>query len=306
MKVKIILFLNTKPTLLQLKQFIITNKIPILKKNMTTKQKIIECLITKYKIPNNRIVYYKQKHEIFSHKEQGRREYMEDNIFCFSNNFISFSAIYDGHGGNECSVFLRNYLFSLFKKNIAKTEQIKKSIKNAFKEADQKFLSLYSDSGSTANTLIINKKTNTYLVANVGDSRAIAYYNTNKVKQLSYDHKPNKKEERTKIMRRGGFVSADNRVNGTLAMSRAFGDKRLKKYIDANPDLQEGSLKNIKYIVQASDGLYDVMSNKEICIFINNLLDKNISKDKIPKILVNYAIDVKNSYDNTTVIITYI
>lgn len=44
---------------------------------------------------------------------------------------------------------------------------------------------------------------------------------------MSTDHKPNNEGEKARIEAVGGYVS-DNRVQGSLALSRAFGDFSLK------------------------------------------------------------------------------
>jgi serine/threonine protein phosphatase PrpC len=59
-------------------------------------------------------------------------------------------------------------------------------------------------------------------VANIGDSRAILCHN-NKAVALSNDHKPDLPEEKLRIEKAGGYV-AMGRVNGTLSLSRSFGD----------------------------------------------------------------------------------
>ena len=236
--------------------------------------------------------------------QQGRREYMEDNVYYFKNNIIHFSSVFDGHGGKKCSLFLKRNLYRYFQRSIEKNSRIKMGLINAYKLASNNFLNLNTDSGSTCNTLIINKKSSKFYVANVGDSRAIACYKNGSVKEISKDHKPTDPIEKAKVESRGGFVK-DKRVDGVLAMSRAFGDKKIAHHISATPDIFEGSIKKIKYIVQASDGLYDVMSNVEVCKFINQFLAKGIPKNKIPKLLVSHAIKI-GSQDNVSVIITYI
>lgn len=75
--------------------------------------------------------------------------------------------------------------------------------------------------GCTANIGLI--KDGMLYLANAGDSRAIAYSLTGRTIGLSEDHKPENKEERDRIEGAEGFVE-DNRVNGNLALSRAFGD----------------------------------------------------------------------------------
>ena len=57
---------------------------------------------------------------------------------------------------------------------------------------------------------------------------------------LSVDHKPNRLDERKRIENAGGVVvwAGTWRVGGVLAVSRAFGDRLLKRYVVAMPDLQ--------------------------------------------------------------------
>lgn len=52
------------------------------------------------------------------------------------------------------------------------------------------------------------------------------------------------------------------RVDGVLAMTRAFGDGRLKEHISAKPDVKIEMLgADAKFIVLASDGLWKVGQN---------------------------------------------
>lgn len=52
------------------------------------------------------------------------------------------------------------------------------------------------------------------------------------------------------------------RVGGVLAVSRAFGDRPLKKYVVPTPDIRtEVITTEDEFVIFASDGLWDVMSN---------------------------------------------
>ncbi|MCD7471278.1 hypothetical protein HAX54_011612 [Datura stramonium] len=57
---------------------------------------------------------------------------------------------------------------------------------------------------------------------------------------LSIDHKPDRSDERERIEQAGGFIiwAGTWRVGGVLAVSRAFGDKMLKPYVVADPEIQ--------------------------------------------------------------------
>lgn len=240
------------------------------------------------------------------HTLKGKRQYMEDNIIIKDQKFISFTTILDGHGGKKCSEYMRDNLFKKFLNLMRKTSNAKVSLMNTIMGVDKDFMKKYKtdNSGSTCNSLYIDKKNNKFLLANLGDSRAILYTKKGIVMQISKDHKPTLPTEKKYIIDHGGFVT-DKRVGGILSMSRALGDKSISMYLNKKPDIFKGSIKNIKYFVQASDGLYDVMSNKLVCDYINKLLAAGIAKEKIAQKLASYAVNTKKSADNTSVIITF-
>lgn len=67
-----------------------------------------------------------------------------------------------------------------------------------------------------------------YFVANIGDSRAVLSRDGNAI-PLSTDHKPDLPTEKNRIQKAGGFVKL-GRVNGTLSLSRSFGDFQYKHF----------------------------------------------------------------------------
>lgn len=104
------------------------------------------------------------------------------------------------------------------------------------------------------------------VIANVGDSRAVLCQNGEAV-QLTVDHKPNLHSEKERIENLGGMVvwAGTWRVGGVLAVSRAFGDRPLKKYVVANPHslIIEELTKEHEWLILATDGVWDVISNEE-------------------------------------------
>ena len=243
------------------------------------------------------------------YKNIGYRDTMEDYMIINSNPKFCFFSILDGHGGSSCVKYLKVKLYNIILEQYTKYNgsNISKILYNSYQILDQMFLENYRISnrlsGSTACSLLIDIRNNKYWIANTGDSRIIVLVNNNVI-QLSKDHKPYSKDEYNRIVSQNGFVYK-NRLGGILAMSRAFGNIRLKTQgLIVTPDILTGTInKNYKYFVIASDGLYDVMTNTEIVNFINYHIDKNLKLKDISKKLVQYAINNKHSSDNVSVII---
>lgn len=91
-------------------------------------------------------------------------------------------------------------------------------------------LAIYT--GCTACVVLITE--NEIYCANAGDSRCVLSKDGSAI-EMSYDHKPNNTYERMRIEKAGGYVE-DNRVNGVIALSRAFGDLEYKQEKGLNID----------------------------------------------------------------------
>ena len=84
--------------------------------------------------------------------------------------------------------------------------------------------------GCTA-TVVLISPTHIYC-ANAGDSRTVLARSTGEMCfPLSEDHKPDNAPEKARIEAAGGFVE-ENRVNGSLNLSRSLGDFEYKGNAD--------------------------------------------------------------------------
>ena len=259
----------------------------------------------------------------------GKRNENEDEHFYYENldgrkngNNINFYGVYDGHGGDKISKYLKNHLSSYFIKNkidFTKQNKLKKYIKDVYnliqKKLDIESRNFYYTIGSTALVSLITKVNNTnrlYLL-NLGDCRAVLCNKNNMAVQLTKDHKPNTFEEKIRIEKLGGkvyFDGFDYRV-GNLSVSRSFGDIDSKPFISHIPDIYKYRLGNLdKFIVMGCDGLWDELSNQEVVDFVLSNINgklKNQSKmveNNIAKKLGDHAIH-KGSTDNVSIIIKF-
>lgn len=86
---------------------------------------------------------------------------------------------------------------------------------------------------------------------------------------LSNNRKPNREDEYARIEAEGGEIviqSNSYRVFGELPVSRSIGDRYLKPFIIPDPEItvvQRTS--EDECLILASDSLWDVMSNEEVC-----------------------------------------
>jgi len=66
------------------------------------------------------------------------------------------------------------------------------------------------------------------------------------------------------------FISGDvARVNGQLAVSRAFGDKNLKSHLRSDPDVHHFDINSdAELLILASDGLWKVIHHSNIFVSI--------------------------------------
>ncbi len=112
-------------------------------------------------------------------------------------------------------------------------------------------------------------------------------------------------KERKRIKKAGGFISFNGvwRVVGVLATSRALGDFPLKdkNLVIADPDILTFDLSDLdpKFMILATDGLWDAFSNEEAVSFIKERLDEPHFGAKSIVLQAYY----RGSLDNITVMV---
>ena len=130
---------------------------------------------------------------------------------------ISYFAIFDGHGGEECSEFLKNNYMNYLIENANFPFDIKLSMIESFQKIEDDFFKLKckdnledSDkSGSCALVSVIFD--NKIYIANIGDSRAImSIGGGTKVRQLTVDQKPDNIKEFERALKNGSKIYLDD------------------------------------------------------------------------------------------------
>ncbi len=239
---------------------------------------------------------------------QGGRDYMQD-VFSVHLDAskasdpipIDFLGVMDGHGpnGEKVAMFVASNLCDAVLELFRSGHHFLESIEMACLVLDEKLRGSHwlmdatgqISGGSTCNAIWIREKK--IYSCNVGDCRFILSYK-GKAFPVTEDHKPESKKERQRIIKAGGYVS-DNRVNGILGVARSFGDFVFKtrssktaaeQVVTALPDVFTVEIdQNIDFMVLASDGVWDVMSNQEVVDFVKERLNKD-DLDKIAMLLI--------------------
>ncbi|KAM9808440.1 protein phosphatase 1B isoform X2 [Syngnathus typhle] len=256
----------------------------------------------------------------------------------------SFFAVYDGHAGsrvaNYCSKHLLEHIISAsfgvvgqqsstdastgtsesasdappaeFPRSV---EAVKTGIREGFLRIDEHMRS-FSDlrngmdrSGSTAVGVLLSPEH--FYFMNCGDSRAVLYRNF-EVCFSTHDHKPCNPRERERIQNAGGSVMIQ-RVNGSLAVSRALGDYDYKCVVGRGPTEQLVSPEpevvemlrtpeQDQFVILACDGIWDVMSNEELCEFVKSRLEVSDDLERVCNEVVDTCLH-KGSRDNMSVVL---
>ena len=239
----------------------------------------------------------------------------------------SFFGLYDGHGGKNCSNFLRDNLHLFITQDSNFPSDPQQAIIKGFERAESTFLEMAlkkkDKSGSCAViVLIVGKKC---YVANLGDSRAVMSCNNGaECIALTKDHKPNEENENKRIIQAGGEVYASGQsieqsvsriLPGRLAISRAFGDVEAKiKDLGGNPyvliavpEIRVFCINKLTdFIILGSDGIFDRLNNKEVVdIIINQDLSSNDDPlTKLTRGVESILVEAmrRESLDNVTIL----
>lgn len=165
-------------------------------------------------------------------------------------------------------------------------------------------------SGCTAVCALVTP--NYIICANAGDSRCVMGTG-GFTKPLSFDHKPNLEMERKRIENAGGAVQW-KRVDGDLAVSRAFGDFQYKTRSDLHPaeqkvspqpdlEIHERSHEEDDVLILACDGVWDVLTSEAAVDFVRDLfLQGEHNVGLVAEELIDVALD-QGSRDNISAVV---
>ena len=239
-------------------------------------------------------------------KENNQDNYFIQKNFAGHKDYI-YMSVCDGHGtnGHHVSNFIKTILpvdmsENLKHRNIlTETEKTHEIIKETFIIANDKLVenpnidSIFS--GSTCVSVIYTPQK--LICPNIGDSRAVlARYDKNKNKyiaiELTRDHKPTEPDEKQRILENDGRIQPfledgefvgperiwikEEEVPG-LAMTRSFGDRVAATVgVISEPEIKEFDLDiNDKFMIIASDGIWEFISSQECVDMISNFYEQN-------------------------------
>lgn len=200
-----------------------------------------------------------------------------------------FYGVYDGHGGCQVANYCRERFHLALTEELDTMkehlqigsywkEQWEKALFSCFRKVDDEVGGIIkSDNGdivdpiapeAVGSTAVVSIVSPTHIiVANCGDSRAVLCRGKSSM-PLSIDHKPNREDECSRIEALGGKVINwdGHRVSGVLAVSRSIGDRYLRPFVIPEPETTfTPRAKEDECLILASDGLWDVMANEEVC-----------------------------------------
>ena len=234
----------------------------------------------------------------------------QDRCFIF-RNFVSgfeniFMGVLDGHGyyGHEVSEYIKenlpmdlNRVLKTKKVNLLKDDLVD-TIQQTFEMENNSLLrnkQIDSNlSGSTCVSVIYTPEK--LIIANLGDSRCVLGKKINnewKAENLTRDHKPNLPEEAERIKSYGGRIRPMRDEDGNfigplrvymkekdipgLAMTRSFGDYYASTAGTISiPEVTEHKLiPEDKFLVLASDGLFEFIDSNEVVNIVSKYYEKN-------------------------------
>lgn len=141
--------------------------------------------------------------------------------------------------------------------------------------------------GSTGCIAAVDFSKREVVAANIGDSRAMLIRNGRCI-PLTEDHKPEDPKERNRILNAGGRVikmGPCHRIDGSLNLSRAFGDFALKanhslppdkQKVTAFPDVTQTPFEDGDLLLVGCDGLFERCCWQDVADIVWSRLEKGL------------------------------
>mmetsp|Transcript_120643 Transcript_120643/g.348604 ORF Transcript_120643/g.348604 Transcript_120643/m.348604 type:complete len:360 (-) Transcript_120643:92-1171(-) len=237
-------------------------------------------------------------------------------------------AVLDGHGehGDYVSAWFRDQLVAEMFGHPSWTTNLQAAVSDAVAKVERDLLRNFridtEFSGTTLSMAIV--RGNHLTGVNIGDSRVIMGREENGSivpLDVTYDHKPDSPKEKERILACGGRVFAveyDDGIDGPprvwlghmdvpgLAMSRSLGDVVAHSAgVTSDPEFTEFELdpKTDKFLVVATDGLWEFVSNQETTEMVEGQIGPAQAVDTLVTEAGTRWMQEEQVIDDTTVIV---
>ncbi|KAK1426850.1 hypothetical protein QVD17_15530 [Tagetes erecta] len=243
--------------------------------------------------------------------KRGKRELMEDRFEAKVNfnaqNKQAFFGVFDGHGGSKAAEYVTENLQKNIQNEVEKRgeNEIVEAIKQGYLKTDIEFLKQEQRGGACCVTAVVTA--GDLVVSNVGDCRAVVSRG-GAAEALTSDQRASRLDEKQRIESLGGYVDSIRgvpRVLGSLAVSRAIGDRSLKQWISAEPETKIFKIiPEFEFMIMASDGLWEKVTNQEAVDLARSLCASSDKSEALSacKKLVELSAS-RGSVDDTSVMI---
>ncbi|KAI3439041.1 hypothetical protein D9Q98_001451 [Chlorella vulgaris] len=224
--------------------------------------------------------------------------------------FRAYASVFDGHNGASAAEHAADRLHHVLAAETAlrtctgegppasvlqEEERVGAALVHAFEAVDREIMTRCRVEGTKggATGLVLLRLGNQLYAAHCGDTRAVMSRNGEALR-LTEDHKPNLPRERKRVEGLGGRVDfarcwrvivdpGGGRPASGLAVSRSFGDPDFKEplhLVTATPDvIRERLQPGDDFVILASDGLWDVMSDSDAC----NVVRRHLQQSGAPR-----------------------
>ncbi|KAJ3697501.1 hypothetical protein LUZ61_001206 [Rhynchospora tenuis] len=135
-----------------------------------------------------------------------------------------------------------------------------------------------------------------------------------RVKELTFDHHPDREDERSRVEAAGGYVTewaGTVRVNGQLAVSRAIGDIAYKQYgVISTPEVADWQTisGNDTFLVATSDGVFEKLTTQDACDILFHekvrldTIQEDFSSTNLAELLLTRALE-RGTMDNVAAVV---
>jgi protein phosphatase 1L len=212
-------------------------------------------------------------------------------------------AVFDGHVSYEVAAMAARMLPNLVFNHDSWPKDPTTALSSALRQCNDWARREELKGGSTA--VVVATAGSQVFCCSAGDSHAVFGLRGGGVRRMSSDHSTRNEAEVARIQAAGGRVEWGNL--GNLPMTRGLGNFQLEADgFTCLPEVRAMNRSEVEFVVVASDGIWDHMTDAEVCNMVRDIGD---DKDNAAQAIKDVACDrqTKNSReDDIAVVVAFL